>query len=135
MYAQSDTLLINLKNGNVEKIAISDLESIQFAPFTGVENSQEQSKGLQVKGNYPNPFTDQTNIKFEINKPGTVVIMIYNNSGNRVQQLKCENCQPGKNSLLWNCMDNNNERVPSGTYYYEVYFENEVLSKKMIIIK
>ncbi len=135
LYAQNDTLLINLKNGDVEKIAISDFKNIEFKIVSGVEDINKQSNGLQLKGNYPNPITEKTNIQFEIPQSGTVVILIYNNNGRIIKQLECSNCQPGKNSLLWDCLDSEKQRVPNGTYFYEVRFGTEVLSKKMIIIK
>ena len=64
--AQSDTLVINLKNGNTEKIAVSQIQKIQFENVTSVKEPQTVNSNLQLSGNYPNPFAEQTNIEFEI---------------------------------------------------------------------
>lgn len=133
--AQSDTLVINLKSGATDKIAISQLQKIKFENITAVEEQLIPGNNLAIRGNYPNPFGEQTNIEFEIGITGNVEIFIFDNSGNKIQTLFCNNCQPGKNSLQWNCTDKFNNRVQSGTYYYEVRFNNEVQSKKMIHIQ
>jgi flagellar hook assembly protein FlgD len=134
-FAQSDTLVITLKNNQIEKIAITQIQKIQFENITGVDELIQPKNNLAIKGNYPNPFVEQTNIEFEISKAGNVEIVIFDNSGEQIQTLKCENCQVGKNSLQWNCLDKGKNRVQSGVYYYEVRFGNDVLSKKMIMVK
>jgi hypothetical protein len=134
-YSQSDTLVINLKNNQIEKIEISKIQKIQFENITAVENQVLHTINLAIKGNFPNPFAELTNIEFEIGTPGIVEMVIYNNSGEQIQTLKCENCQAGKDTLLWNCRDKNNIRVQSGAYYYEVRFNNEIQSRKMILVK
>lgn len=133
--AQTDTLVINLKNNQVEKIAVSQIRIIQFENVVSVDEQSLKTRNLSVKGNNPNPFNEHTTIEFEIAKPGIVEIIIYDNSGKQIQSLKCENCQAGKNALQWNCLDANNNRVQSGVYYYEVRFRDEIQSKKMILIK
>lgn len=133
--AESDTLVIKLKNNQIEKIAVSQIQKIKFENVTGVDEQVVQANNLVIKGNYPNPFNEQTDIEFEITTSGTVIIIIYDNSGNLIQKLESSNCQTGKNTLQWNCLDKHNDRVRSGVYYYEVRFNNEVLSKKMILVK
>ncbi len=135
VFAQSDTMVIKLKNNQIEKIAISKIRSIKFENVTSVNEPTQNSSGLSVMGNFPNPFQEKTNIEFEIATAGNVDILIYDNTGNQIQKLECNNCQNGKNSLPWNCVDINNKRVESGVYYYEVRFNSEVLTKKMILVK
>lgn len=134
VYAQTDTLVIKLKNNQIEKIAVSTIKTIKFENVTSVNEPNQSLSGLAVTGNYPNPFQEQTNIEFEIASIGNVEVIIYDNSGKQIQKLECNNCQIGKNTLPWNCLDKNNNRVESGTYYYEVRFNNEVQSKKMILV-
>jgi len=133
--AQTDTLVINLKNNQVEKIDISQIKMIKFENVVSVDELSQQTRNLTLKGNNPNPFNEQTLIEFEIMKSGNVEIFIYDNAGNQIQKLECNNCTTGKNSILWNCLDKNSNRVPSGVYYYEVRFDNEIQSKKMILVK
>lgn len=133
--AQSDTLVITLKNNQVEKIAISQIQKIKFENITDVSETVINNTNLQLTGNHPNPFAELTNIDFEISNSGTVSVIIYDNSGVQIQILKCENCSTGRNSLQWDGLDLNKNKVKSGVYYYEVKFNNETLSKKMILVK
>jgi len=133
--AQGDTLVINLKNGQTEKIAVIQIQKIQFENILSVKENPSVIDNLNVEQNYPNPFSEQTSLEFEIVTSGNVEIIIYDNTGTLIQTLKCENCQAGKNSLPWNCLDFNNNRVQSGVYYYEVRFGSEVQAKKMILVK
>jgi len=132
--AQNDTLIINLKGGSIEKIAVSQIQTIKFENITGVNEHALLINNLAIKGNYPNPFGEFTNIEFEIGLPGNVEIIIFDNSGKKIQTLGCNYCQTGKNVLQWNCFDKTNNRVQSGVYFYEVHFGTEIQAKKMIII-
>ena len=105
--AQSDTLVVNLKNNQNEKIAVSQIEKIEFKDITSIREMNLNAGELSVKGNNPNPFNEQTNIEFEIATTGSVVIYIYDNSGNQIQRLECSNCQAGKN----NCARRRNHRA------------------------
>lgn len=134
-YAETDSLIIKLKDGNINKIAVSQIQKIQFENITDVDDNNYSSHFLVANGNYPNPFAEQTNIEFEIASTGNVVVVIYDNTGKQIQKLECDNCQIGKNTLLWNCYDENNNKVRGGVYYYEIHLKNEVQSKKMILIK
>ena len=134
-YAQSDTLLIKLKNGTVEKIAVSQIKKVQFENVTSAVEDAASNNSLQVKGNYPNPFEEKTNIEFEIETAGEVQITIYDSKGNQIQTLECNDCQAGKNTLQWKGIDKAGNKALSGVYYYEVRYGKEVLSKKMIVIK
>jgi hypothetical protein len=134
--AETDTLVITLKNNQIEKIAITQIQKIQFENITSVdENGNTLQSNLAIKGNYPNPFAEQTNIEFEITREGSVEIVIYDISGEQIQILNCENCHAGINSLQWNCLDMKNNHVKSGVYYYEVRFGTEIQSRKMIMVE
>lgn len=133
--SQSDTLAIKLKDGTIDKIPVSLIQKIKFESLTGVIETQQAFSNINLNGNHPNPFAEQTEIEFEIIESGNVEINIFNNSGNRIQTINCTNCKNGKNFLTWNCLDYNNQHVQSGTYYYEVRFRNELQTRKMIVIK
>lgn len=133
--AQCDTLVINMKNGNPEKIAIFDIKLIKFDNITNIFDVTAFEGQLNLIRNYPNPVREGTFIEFEISKPSDVIIEIYNLIGNQVISLKYNNCQLGKNTIYWDCLDANNLPVQCGTYYYKIRVNNMLLTKKMIIIK
>jgi hypothetical protein len=132
--AQTDTLVIKLKNGQTEKITVSQIKAIKFENITGIEAATSASGNLSVLGNYPNPFDEKTNIEFEITSDGPVSVLIYDINGEQIQKLECTDCLSGKNSLQWDCRDKDNLRVKTGLYYYEVLFKNHSQTRKMVLI-
>ena len=134
-FPQSDTLVITLKSGEISKIAVPDINVITFENVTGVTERNASAEKLDVKGNYPNPVTDYTMIEFEIDKPGYVEIVIYDVLGNQMKTLVCEECTPGKNYLKWDCLDDRGRPVPNGNYIYEVHYNTEIQTRKMLILR
>lgn len=134
LLAQSDTLVITLKNKQVKKIAITDIRKVQFENITAVEEHQTPNS-IEAKGNFPNPFTEQTQIEFEIASPGDVSVIIYDVTGKQISKLECTGCQPGKNIIPWDCFDTGGERMESGVYYYEVRFGNMARAKSMFLVR
>jgi len=100
--------------------------------FIGIEDRDLAKSHLSI---YPNPFSEYTNIEFEMASPGNVEIIIFNQLGNHIQTLKYNSCKAGRNSLQWNCSDKNDLAVPGGIYYCKVLFGKEMLIKKMIVVK
>ncbi len=85
--------------------------------------------------NYPNPFTYDTTIEFDLENNKQVNIVIYSFSGNIVKSLYNENCTPGKYRLNWDGTNENGITVESGMNYYVLTADNEKISKKMIYYK
>lgn len=135
VYSASDTLMITLKNNQIDKISITDIQKIRFENITAVDEQNLPAKALDLIGNTPNPFHDNTSIEFEINTTGNLMIFIYDNNAELINILECHNCPPGKNSILWDCLNIQNKRVNSGLYHYEVRFNEQVQSKNMILVR
>ncbi|MBI5324007.1 MAG: T9SS type A sorting domain-containing protein [Ignavibacteriae bacterium] len=132
--AQKDTMFLHLIDNSIITIPVSQIQSMKFDSLTGIDERTYDIKTFTLKGNYPNPFQTHTFLEFELTTSGNVEIIIYNNNGNKIKKLKCDNCQAGKNTLQWNCFDTLGNRVQSGIYYYEVIFNNIIQTKKMILI-
>jgi hypothetical protein len=99
---------------------------------SGVDDLKITQSILNV---YPNPFSGYANIEFECINSGSIEIDIFDQTGKLIQTLKCENCQAGRNTMRWNCSDKNNNRVQNGVYYCKVNLGNDILVKKMIVVK
>jgi len=98
---------------------------------TGVESyNDEIPNAFQLEQNYPNPFNPSTQIRFAIPKSASVKLDVYNLLGQKVASLVNENLSAGKYTTDWNA-----EKYSSGTYIYTIRIDNEVQSKKMMLIK
>jgi flagellar hook assembly protein FlgD len=69
---------------------------------------------------YPNPFSNQTTISFGLDAPGMAVLKIYSLNGQLVKTMKSEFRVPESASFTWNGTDNQQNKLPAGTYVYEI---------------
>ena len=85
--------------------------------------------------NYPNPFNPETTISFEIPKTDNVSLQIYNLKGQLIRTLVNDYLPAGKQSIVWNGTDNNNQPVASGVYLYKIKTGKYNKSAKMLLLK
>jgi FtsP/CotA-like multicopper oxidase with cupredoxin domain len=84
--------------------------------------------GYSLEQNYPNPVSDQTEIKFSIPETARVRITVFDQQGKQVRVILDTVAPAGPNTVILNT-----EGLPRGIYFYQMisgYF-NE--SKKLII--
>lgn len=86
--------------------------------------------GFNLAQNYPNPFNPSTSIEFSIVEAGLVKLVIYNILGEEIQVLKNEYLQPGFYQANFDATN-----LPSGMYIYKLESANQVLAKKMMLMK
>jgi hypothetical protein len=86
--------------------------------------------------NDPNPFNIRTTIRYQVPVSGHLTISVYDKLGRKTNTLVNEVKQAGEHTVDWNGTDRNGKRVPSGTYFYQIRWENgETSSKKMIFLR
>lgn len=66
--------------------------------------------------NYPNPFNPTTTFVFNIVKPGSVSLKIYDILGNEVKTLISNEMFAGQHEITWDGTNNQNQLVTSGIY-------------------
>jgi len=85
---------------------------------------------LEMKQNYPNPFNPTTTIAFTLPVRSDVSLVVYNILGQGVETLVDETLEAGEHQVVWDSNHN-----PSGIYFYRLTYKNEVLTKKMTLLK
>jgi flagellar hook assembly protein FlgD len=131
-YAQSDYLIVRLKSGDADTIKVSEISSIKFESATSVTETQSNISNTK---NFPNPFSESTTIEFDLENSVSVEVVIYNNTGNKIRTLSCNDCSAGKNYIDWDTKNQKGDVVPSGVYIYEIHSSNVILSKQIIKVK
>jgi hypothetical protein len=103
--------------------------------YVGIkEDNNLQSNELQLI-NYPNPFNSRTNFFLKI--PSELqgnegCINIYNSNGQKVNEIKVS----GNSTINWGGKDKEGRTLASGSYYYQLVFNNRVLKNgSMILLK
>uniref|UniRef100_A0A7C3UZG7 T9SS type A sorting domain-containing protein n=1 Tax=candidate division WOR-3 bacterium TaxID=2052148 RepID=A0A7C3UZG7_UNCW3 len=77
-------------------------------------------KGFALYQNYPNPFSFQTIIKYQIPRRTFVSLSIYNTAGRLVRRLVNEEQKPGTYIYRWDGKDEEGKNVSAGIYFYRL---------------
>ncbi|MBC8385256.1 MAG: T9SS type A sorting domain-containing protein, partial [Candidatus Cloacimonetes bacterium] len=123
---------------------IVDLVLQDFGEVTDSQNNIIHNTSVLLS-NYPNPFNPSTTISFELNAEITedTKLVIYNLKGQKVRVLECvirddTNARDSRStfSITWDGTDQNNQKVSSGIYFYQLRSNDKpIAANKMILIK
>ncbi|HED37543.1 MAG TPA: T9SS type A sorting domain-containing protein, partial [Ignavibacteria bacterium] len=103
---------------------------------TAVENNKTViPTKFSVSQNYPNPFNPSTIIKYALPQASHVTIKIYNMLGQEVKMLVNSDRSAGTYQVQWNGESDFGRKVASGAYIYRVVAGNNIVTKKMILLK
>lgn len=90
---------------------------------------------FSVDQNRPNPFNPKTSIRFGLPSAEKVEIKIFDAAGRQVRALLDENRAAGYHTVIWDGLDNQDNEVGSGVYYYTVKAGDHEGGHKMILLK
>ncbi|HOD54133.1 MAG TPA: FlgD immunoglobulin-like domain containing protein [Candidatus Cloacimonadota bacterium] len=89
----------------------------------------------KLNQNYPNPFNPTTKISFNLKNAENANLSIYNVKGQLVKTLVNGHVNAGSHEVVWNGVDNNNNNVGSGVYFYRLSTPTSNEVKKMVLMK
>lgn len=101
--------------------------AILYTTGTAPENLITQ---FNLAQNYPNPFNPTTTITFDIPRRGRVRLKVYDISGRLVRKLVDEVKSPGSYKTEFDGMN-----LSSGIYFYQVQFDGNITTKRMLLLK
>ncbi len=94
------------------------------------ETQNSINKSFKITQNYPNPFNVSTTIEFTIDKPGDVILSVYDIRGNLVSILENNRLSPGNYRYLFNA-----ENLSAGIYFYRLNHDGDIMTRKMVYLK
>ena len=101
---------------------------------TGVPERPRELSQFAPLGNDPNPFRDETRIRYYVPYRGAVSLQIYDSSGRLVRRERWTRA-PGYHSFVWDGTDSNSSTLSSGIYLCRLEISGISLTKKMILLK
>ena len=90
----------------------------------------EQPVDFVLRQNYPNPFNPTTIISYELPEPSFVNLSVYNVIGEKVAELVNDHQETGKYNQTFDA-----GRMTSGIYIYVIKIGNNILQRKMTLLK
>jgi hypothetical protein len=90
---------------------------------------------FHLRQNYPNPFNSNTTIMFELPTEGHVNLVIYNVLGQRVRTLAEQMLSAGRHSIMWDGKNQAGEPVSSGLYFSVLGQGEQLMSRKLLLLK
>jgi hypothetical protein len=112
-----------------------------ISPYTpvGIETNSKVPEGYSFSGNYPNPFSESTTMRFTIKEPSDVTIMIYSTNGQLVYNYDYGKAISGNREFEWNGNSLSGSNVTEGSYICTIQISNANgtfnLSNKMLVAR
>jgi hypothetical protein len=95
---------------------------------------QEKSfKPIALEQNAPNPFAEQTYIKFKLHEPTEITLEIFDQYGQKVSVLE-EKKVLSKGKYVYSFSAQANNASP-GIYFFRLKTQEKILQKKMMIVR
>ncbi|MBE0432259.1 M28 family peptidase [candidate division WOR-3 bacterium] len=91
--------------------------------------------GVLLQPNVPNPFKNETVLRYQLGAASNVRLRIYNVVGQSVSTLVDAVQEPGAYSIIWPGLDDHGRKVASGVYFCRLETENESTMKKLTILR
>lgn len=98
--------------------------------FYEVDPTEVIPSATELGQNYPNPFNATTIIPFELAESGNVSLKVYNLAGQLVETLVDGYMDAGYHSVDWSAY-----AYSSGVYFYKLQTTDNVITKKMNLVK
>ncbi|MEI6488531.1 MAG: T9SS type A sorting domain-containing protein [Bacteroidota bacterium] len=91
----------------------------------------EFENGAKLEQNIPNPFSNNTEIRYQLEKSATVALSVYDVTGKKVLSVNSGEQTTGSHSI-----NINSANLSEGVYYYSLTVGTSVTAcKKMVVIK
>jgi hypothetical protein len=117
---------VNLSSDRARKYILT----AEMGPGTETDVGKTQPVAFGILGIAPNPFNPSTNIRFGLEKAGSVKLKVYNINGQLVDTLISGTMSPGVHTAVWNA-----GRISTGIYLVVLETYGKKDSRKVSLIK
>ncbi|MFW5972878.1 MAG: family 10 glycosylhydrolase [Bacteroidota bacterium] len=95
-----------------------------------VSSERELPVAFELKQNYPNPFNPTTVIEYTVDRPGEVLLRVFNVLGQEVAVLEKGTMPAGSHTVRFDARD-----LASGTYFYVLEAGGRTAARAMMLLK
>ena len=101
----------------------------------GTDDDVTLPKQFALYQNYPNPFNPTTAIAFQVDRPATVTMEIYNVLGEKVRTAIHSQLTVGHHQVEWDGSSDTGQPVSSGIYFAKLQMDDRSKIIKMCLMK
>jgi hypothetical protein len=133
---------------DIHQIYVTDFEAWQWRelgpPYygddslsgTGQRDDPPLSPGAStLLLNAPNPFREGTFIRFSLPRAGSIRLAVHNLLGQEVCELASGFRLAGTYEIPWDGRDALGREVPAGIYFYRLTMPQEVVTRKLMVLR
>ncbi|MDP6461258.1 MAG: carboxypeptidase regulatory-like domain-containing protein, partial [Gemmatimonadota bacterium] len=122
--------------GQLVEAALDDFTIYDASSSTGIPDlppAPAMVPGLAQ--NAPNPFADETTVRFSVAREGPVELSVFDVRGARVAVLADGDFAAGSHEASWDGRSTGGRRAASGVYYYRLTTPGFVTTKSLVLLK
>jgi hypothetical protein len=101
----------------------------------GDEPGVSLPRAMALGQNFPNPFNPSTTISYSLAREADVALTIYSLRGKEMRTLVRGRMQAGLHTIHWDGRDREGRPAGSGIYLYRLTAGDDVLTRKMLLVK
>lgn len=121
--------------GSCEGGGGGDEPPIELPPPHGGSSFPDPDSLIAFGFPQPNPHREgRQTILFRLKVGGSVQVVVYDVAGRRVAEPLKEDLRPGMHSLVWRGHANDGSALPSGTYYFQFYFNGKAMGSRGTVL-
>ncbi len=94
----------------------------------------DEPTSVRLIGNWPNPFSSATTIRFDLSRPGRASVGVFDAAGRSVRKLLDSDLPAGANEARWDGTDDGGARVAPGVYFYRLEAEGSVFVRRAVVL-
>jgi hypothetical protein len=88
-----------------------------------------------ITQNYPNPWSDDTTVVFDVAEPSSIEIAIYDITGRKIYTLTNQNYEVGTYEIKYTGETTNGDEIKSGVYLIMMKAQDNCSIKKMVVAR
>jgi len=101
----------------------------------GIDDYTAIPSAFSLSQNFPNPFNPKTDISFGLPNTDFVTLKVYDIMGRCVKTLVDKRLEAGVHTVIWDGTTDDGSTVTSGVYFYKLSQGDNVITKKMMMLK
>ena len=129
-----DLKLASVYNPGPNEVYLESVPQLIYTDYSTASVDPELIPA-QTLSTYPNPFSDQVNIRFELSEANSSQASIFNAKGQLVRNLGVSELRAGTHILNWDGRDDSGRGCANGIYFLRLELGKEVYQKKILILK